>query len=82
VQLKERPIGRSFPLAVSVPRPRLECDHIERGLDLPGSLIWFLGSRRELKTAALKASSKWTEGDNLMVIRLVGPDERGMEFPK
>jgi hypothetical protein len=24
------------------------------------------------KTAALKASLKWTEGDNLMVIRLVG----------
>jgi hypothetical protein len=28
----------------------------------------------EWKTAALKASPKWTEGDNLMVIRLVGPD--------
>jgi hypothetical protein len=26
----------------------------------------------EQKTAELKASSKWTEGDNLMVIRLVG----------
>ena len=25
----------------------------------------------EQKTAALKASPKWTEGDNLMVIRLV-----------
>lgn len=26
----------------------------------------------EQKTAELKASPKWTEGDNLMVIRLVG----------
>jgi hypothetical protein len=26
----------------------------------------------ERETAALKASPKWTEGDNLMVIRLVG----------
>ncbi len=32
----------------------------------------------ERETAALRASSKWTEGDNLMVIRLLGgemPDE-------
>jgi hypothetical protein len=28
----------------------------------------------ERETAALKASPNWTEGDNLMVIRLVGPD--------
>ncbi|WP_114188945.1 hypothetical protein [Microvirga aerophila] len=27
--------------------------------------------QEERETAALKASSKWTEGDNLMVIRLV-----------
>ncbi len=26
----------------------------------------------ERETAALKASAKWTEGDNLFVIRLVG----------
>lgn len=26
----------------------------------------------EQKTAELKASPKWTEGDNLMIIRLVG----------
>ncbi|MBQ0818811.1 hypothetical protein KBI52_00745 [Microvirga sp. HBU67558] len=26
------------------------------------------------KTAELKASSKWTEGDNLFVIRLVGAE--------
>jgi predicted Abi (CAAX) family protease len=29
----------------------------------------------EQKTAALKESSKWTEGDNLMVIRLVAAVE-------
>ena len=28
----------------------------------------------ERQTQALKASSQWAEGDNLMVIRLVGPD--------
>ncbi len=28
----------------------------------------------ERETQALKASPEWTEGDNLMVIRLVGPD--------
>jgi hypothetical protein len=29
----------------------------------------------EQETAALKASPKWTEGDNLMVIRLVAADD-------
>jgi DNA-binding transcriptional regulator PaaX len=29
----------------------------------------------ERETAALKASPKWTEGDNLMVIRLVAADD-------
>ncbi len=28
----------------------------------------------ERQTQALKASHQWTEGDTLMVIRLVGPD--------
>ncbi len=28
----------------------------------------------ERQTQALKASPQWTEGDTLMVIRLVGPD--------
>ncbi len=28
----------------------------------------------ERQTQALKASPKWSEGDSLMVIRLVGPD--------
>jgi lipase chaperone LimK len=32
----------------------------------------------EQQTAALKASSKWTEGDNLMVIRLVAVEHTEM----
>lgn len=36
----------------------------------------------EQQTAALKASSTWTEGDNLMVIRLVGSKSpRGCNEP-
>ncbi|PVE20335.1 hypothetical protein DC522_32935 [Microvirga sp. KLBC 81] len=33
----------------------------------------------ERKTAALKASLKWTEGDNLMVIRLVAVEHAEVE---
>ena len=32
----------------------------------------------ERETAALKTSPKWTEGDNLMVIRLVGGEPADM----
>ncbi|WP_262299692.1 hypothetical protein [Microvirga sesbaniae] len=36
------------------------------------SIIVGSDEEEEQKTAELKASLKWTEGDNLMVIRLVG----------
>ena len=38
------------------------------------SILVSSDEEEERETAALKASPKWIEGDNLMVIRLVGVD--------
>jgi hypothetical protein len=50
--------------------------------------VWYMGKwhtimvtndrEEERETAALKASPKWTEGDNLFVIRLVAVEHAEM----
>ena len=55
---------------------RLESLERQAPQDTGKSHVILVGSdeAEEREMAALKASPKWAEGDNLMVIRLVGPD--------
>jgi hypothetical protein len=71
-----RRLGQPSRRSTTTPTQSAQLLQSDRARELVNQLVGCRASdeEEEQQTAALKASPKWTEGDNLMVIRLVAVD--------